>query len=172
MRIFKIIQKLSLFGGIIAGACILLITGLILLEILARSSTGISILIAEEYSAYLLVVFGSMALAYTLKSDGHIRVDLILSKLSSRNKSIVNLICSTIGFIVFVYISFENWRLFFGSWLIKETSMHYSKTLLYLPQFPLFLGSILMALQFLSMFVDYLQNLIKAKGRVIEKERG
>ncbi len=170
MGIFKIIQKLSLLGGIIAGACILLITGLILLEIFTRSSTGTSILIAEEYSAYLLVVFGSMALAYTLKSDGHIRVDLILSKLSSRNKSIVNLLCSTIGLLVFVYISYQTWRLFFGSWLIKETSMHYSKTPLYLPQFPLFLGSILMALQYLSKFAGYLQNLTKAKG--VEKEKG
>lgn len=166
MKIFEIVQKLSLLGGIIAGACILLITGLILLEIFIRSSTGISILIAEEYSAYLLVAFGSMALAYTLKSDGHIRVDLILAKLSSRNKLIVNLLCSTIGFLVFVYISYQTWKLFFGSWVIKETSMHYSKTPIYIPQFSLFLGSVLMALQYLSMFAGHLQNLTKAREEI------
>ena len=94
MRITKIIEKISLIGGVISAICILLMTALIVLEILLRSTTGISILICEEYSAYLLVVFGAMALAHTFKSGGHIRVDLILSKLSPRVRRIVDLGCT------------------------------------------------------------------------------
>lgn len=161
MGILKIIQVLSLAGGIVAGACILLIAGLILIEIFIRSSTGISILIAEEYSAYLLVAFGSMSLAYTLKSEGHIRVNLILSKLSGKPKNIINLFCSAIGFLTFFVVSFHTWKLLYESWNINETSMHYSKTPIYLPQIPLFLGSCLMSLQFLSTVINGLQNFLK-----------
>lgn len=165
MGILRVIQVLSLVGGIVAGACILLITGLILVEIFIRSSTGISILIAEEYSAYLLVVFGSMALAYTLRAEGHIRVNLILSRLSQGPKNIINLFCSAIGFLTFFIVSFHTWKLLYESWNINETSMHYSKTPLYLPQIPLFLGSCLMSLEFLYMLLNNFQNFLKDRGK-------
>jgi len=161
MRLFKLIQTLSSAGGAIAGISILLMSGLILLEILVRSTIGITLFIAEEYSAYLLVIFGTMALAYTLKSEGHIRVELVLSKLSKKNKLIVNFLCSTIGFLVFILIVYQAWNHFHGSWASKETSMYYSKTPLWLPQLPLFIGSALMALQFLCLAASQFQSLVK-----------
>ena len=109
MGVMKLIDRLSSAGGVISGICILLMSGLILLEIVLRLLTGASILICEEYSAYLLVAFGSMALAYTFKSEGHIRVDLILSKLSPRRRETVDLLCGAVGFLVFIYMAFQAW---------------------------------------------------------------
>ena len=163
MKFVKVIERLSEAGGMISGLCILLMSGLILLEILVRSVTRASILIAEEYSAYLLVVFGSMALAYTFKSEGHIRVDLILSKLSPRGRSLVNFFCSLIGFLVFLLVSYQTWGQFSGSWTSRETSMYYSKTPLWLPQVFLFLGPLLMALQMLSSVIVQYRSL-KRRG--------
>jgi len=150
MHMTKIIEKLSSIGGAISAISILLMTGLILLEILLRSFTGISLLICEEYAAYLLVVFGSMALAHTFKADGHIRVDLILSKLSPRSKMVVDLCCTLIGFFVLLYLVVQSWDQFYGSLSSGQTSMYYSKTPLWLPQSFIVLGTGLMVLQLLS----------------------
>ncbi len=172
MKIFKMIERLSSAGGIVSGITIVLMSGLILLEVIMRSVAGISILIAEEYSAYLLVVFGSMALAYTFKSEGHIRVDLILSKLPDRGRSIVHLCCSILGFSVFVFVACQAWGQCYGSWLSHETSMYYSKTPLWLPQFSLFLGSALMALQLLSTVASQFQSLAKNQDEISPKDQG
>lgn len=150
MHMTKIIEKLSSIGGAISAISILLMTGLILLEIILRSFTGISLLICEEYAAYLLVVFGSMALSYTFKSNGHIRVDLILSKLSPRSRLVVDLCCTIIGFLVLLYLVVQSWGQFYGSLSSGETSLYYSKTPLWAPQSFIVAGAGLMVLQFLS----------------------
>jgi TRAP-type C4-dicarboxylate transport system permease small subunit len=165
------IEKLSSAGGAISGVSILLMSGLILLEIILRSVGGFSLLVSEEYSAYLLVVFGSMALADTFKSEGHIRVDLILSKLSVRARLIVNGICSILGFMVFAFVTYQAWGQFYGSWSSKETSMYYSKTPLWLPQLPLFLGSALMGLQLLSSVVIQLKSLGKTREEKLPEDQ-
>jgi TRAP-type transport system small permease protein len=172
MKILKMIERLSSAGGLISGITILLMSGLILLEVIMRSVTGISILIAEEYSAYLLVVFGSMALAYTFKSEGHIRVDLILSKLPDRGRSIVHLCCSILGSSVFVFVACQAWGQCYGSWLSHETSMYYSKTPLWLPQLSIFLGSALMALQLLSEVVSQFRSLGKTQEEISPRDQG
>ena len=172
MRILKVIEKLSSIGGAISGLSIVLMSGLILLEIILRSLAGFSLLISEEYSAYLLVVFGSMALAYTFKSEGHIRVDLVLSKLSVRTRLIVNGLCSILGFMVFAFVTYQAWGQFYGSWLSKETSMYYSKTPLWLPQLPLFLGSALMGLQLLTSVVIQIKSLGKTREQNLPEDQG
>jgi TRAP-type mannitol/chloroaromatic compound transport system permease small subunit len=164
MRITKIIEKISLIGGVIAAISILLMTGLILLEILLRSTTGISTLICEEYSAYLLVVFGAMALAHTFKSGGHIRVDLILSKLSPRARLVVDLCCAIISFFVLVYVVVQAWGYFYGSLSSGQTSMYYSKTPVWAPQIFIVIGTGLMSLQLLSRIATLFRDLGAAAG--------
>ena len=171
MQMTRVIEKLSSIGGVISGISILLMAGLILVEIILRSVTGISVLVCEEYSAYLLVVFGSMALAYTFKSEGHIRVDLILSKLSPRNKQVINLFCTVIAFFVFVYMAFQSWGQFYGSWLSGESSMHFSKTPLWAPQVFIFAGAVLMVLQLLSTAAALFRGLAKTSEDGPEREK-
>lgn len=150
----RTIQRLSAIGGGIASLSILLMAGLILTEIVARAVFGTSTLIAEEYGAYLLVLFGSMALASTLQAEGHIRVDLVLSRLSKRKRLLVDMICSMIGFVVFLFVSYHVGIHFYGSWTSRETSMYSSKTPLWIPQILLVLGCLVMSLQFLGLILD------------------
>jgi TRAP-type mannitol/chloroaromatic compound transport system permease small subunit len=164
MRITKIIEKISLIGGAISAISILLMTALIVLEILLRSTTGISTLICEEYSAYLLVVFGAMALAHTFKSGGHIRVDLILSKLSPRARLVVDLGCTIISFFVLVYMVVQLWVYFCGSLSSGQTSMYYSKTPVWVPQIFIVIGTGLMGLQLLSRIATLFRDLGAAAG--------
>jgi len=83
----------------------------------------------------------------------------VLSKLSGRGRGYVNLGCTVIALFIFVFAAYETWGLFYGSWLSQETSMYYSKTRLWLPQFPIVLGTGLMALQLLASVADQIQSL-------------
>lgn len=163
MKPLRWIEKLSHAGGVAAGICILLMSALILIEIIVRAVGGGSIMIAEEYSAYLLAAFGTLSLAYTFKAGGHIRVDLVLSRLSGQSRDAVNFGCTLIAFFIFVFAAYETWGLFHGSWLSQETSMYYSKTRLWLPQLPIVVGTGLMALQLLASVAEQIQSLGKKR---------
>lgn len=172
MKITRIVEELSSIGGVVSAISILLMTGLILLEIILRFFTGISILICEEYAAYLLVVFGAMALGYTLKSGGHIRVDLLLSKLSPRTHLVVDLCCTIIGFLVLLYVVVHSWDQFYGSWSSRQTSMFFSKTPLWAPQLFIVVGTGLMALQFLATAAALFRRLSMTGGAGGSAEEG
>jgi TRAP-type C4-dicarboxylate transport system permease small subunit len=166
MKLLRIIDGLSSIGGAVSAISILLMTAMILLEVGLRAFTGISLLICEEYAAYLLVVFGSMALGYTLKSGAHIRVDLLLSKLAPKSHQLVDLVCSMIGFSIFIYVAIQSWDQFYGSFTSGQTSMYFSKTPLWVPQIFLVLGTLLMTLQFLSKAAGLLRSMAADQRRL------
>lgn len=153
------IGKLADIGENISGVAIVLMSALILVEIIFRAITGASTMICEEYSAYLLVVFAAMAFAYGFKSDGHIRVDLILSKLPPRGKTVVDLACTIVAFVVFGYVVVQTWGQFYGSWESGETSMYSSRTPLWIPQIWLVVGTAIATLQLLSMVATLVHRL-------------
>lgn len=151
MKISRMVEGVSSFGGAVSSVAVLLMTALILLEVVLRSFTGVSLLICEEYAAYLLVVFGSMALGYALKSGAHIRVDLLLSRFAPTPKRVVDLCCAVAGFLVLAYVAVQSWDQCYGSLTSGQTSMYFSKTPLWVPQVFMVLGTGVMALQFAVM---------------------
>ena len=80
MRI--LLDKLYTGAGIIAGSCIVLITLMILAQIVGRWF-GVIIPSTEDFSGYLLSAASFLALAYTFRQGGHIRVTLLIHLLSS-----------------------------------------------------------------------------------------
>jgi TRAP-type C4-dicarboxylate transport system permease small subunit len=149
-KIFTFIDKTSNFGGACSSLCILVIVLMILLEIAVRSFSGQSTFITEEYSGYLLCWFAFLGLAYTLKTDGHIRVTMLLGRLGPRKKALMEILSGIVGLGVFVYLTTYLGMLFFDSVSTGVRSMHVSQTPLFIPQIVPVLGSALMAVQFVS----------------------
>ena len=150
-RILKYIDTLSSWGGAASGASIVLITSLILIEIAVRTLSGRSTFITEEYSAYLLVCFVFLGMSYTLREDGHIRVNLVLSRLKAPWRDVAELCCAVLGFFAFAYLTWYVTILFLDSLSTGVTSMHVSKTPLCIPRAIPVIGSLMMALQFLCL---------------------
>jgi TRAP-type mannitol/chloroaromatic compound transport system permease small subunit len=77
----------------------------------------------QELEWHLFALIFMMAAAYTLKIDGHVRVDLFHSKLSEKKKAWINFLGAIfflIPFCIIVIISSENFVL--TSFKLKETS--------------------------------------------------
>ncbi|MBM4329687.1 MAG: TRAP transporter small permease [Deltaproteobacteria bacterium] len=141
------INQLSHAGGVAASVLILAISLLILLEIILRTVFAATTLIADEYAAYFLACLVFLGLAYTLKTEGHIRIRLLLSRLSPKGQAYLNLICSAVALIFLIYLSWHIRELFYASVISDSRSLHPSRTPIYIPQFFLLVGSFLMTLQ-------------------------
>jgi TRAP-type C4-dicarboxylate transport system permease small subunit len=160
-KLLKIIDKVCIWGGMASGICILIITALIIIEIAIRAISGQSTFITEEYSAYLLVCFAFLGMAYTLKTDGHIRVSIFLSKVNPTKRQILEIFSGVVGLIVFAYLTVYMSILFFDSLTTGVRSMHVSNTPLFIPQLIPVIGCFFMVLQFISLLEKGLRTLIR-----------
>jgi TRAP-type C4-dicarboxylate transport system permease small subunit len=145
-------------AGITAGACIVLITLMVLAQIVGRWF-GIIIPSTEDFSGYLLAAASFLALAYTFRHGGHIRVTLLVHQLSSRwQRALLNI--ALLVFVVVVgYGAYQLGFLVYESWQFQELSQGYIAIPLWIPQLPMALGALL----FFVALVD--DVIVSFKGR-------
>jgi len=85
---------------------------------LRKSSVGV-----QELEWHIFAVLFLIAAAYTLKLDGHVRVDVIYTLLSPRGKAWINLLGSLVFLIPFSILVIWACKGFISmSWAIQETS--------------------------------------------------
>lgn len=151
------LDKLYTGAGVIAGVCIMLITLMILVQIVGRWF-GVIIPSTEDFSGYLLAASTFLALAYTFRQGGHIRVTLLIHHLSSPLQR------RLMYFVLLVFIAvagFGAWYLTFlvyESWEFDELSQGYIAIPLWIPQVPVALGSIVFFIALLDDIVYALRG--------------
>jgi TRAP-type C4-dicarboxylate transport system permease small subunit len=118
----------------VAGFCYLLITVLICFDIFARKLLGFSTESTTELTGYLMAVGMSWGLAGTLFERGHVRIDVLVQRMSLRVRvwlhlaSLLALVVST-GFYVYGAISIAK-----DSFAFNATDLTTIRTPLVLPQ--------------------------------------
>jgi TRAP-type mannitol/chloroaromatic compound transport system permease small subunit len=163
-KLINAIDMISTKAAGIAGMLTVAMVLLIVLEIVLRSVFAISTLIAHEYSAYFLACLVFLGLAYTLRTEGHIRIGIIVSRLSPRKQAYLNVIGAVIALAFSIYLSMHLWNLFHDSFTLGRLSFHPSRTPLAIPQFFLFAGSVLLALQFAAYIATTILSLMQPPG--------
>jgi TRAP-type C4-dicarboxylate transport system permease small subunit len=162
-KAIALIEKLSRVGGLLSAACIVVMTLLILTETALRLFLERSLFVAEEFSAYLMANFVMLGLAYTLREDGHIRVNLLLSRLQPSGRTLFDLIGYAVGCGIFALLTWELWCVMTDNFVTDQRSMNVTKTPIFIPQIGLVAGSVLMMMQMVAEVVKRLTELIRLK---------
>lgn len=103
----------------LTGILVLLVT----VDVFLRYFLQLSFTALQELEWHLFSIVFLLGAAYTLQKDEHVRVDLFYSKLSERNKAIVNLTGSILFFIPFCLLVVYSSKDFVSvSFQIGETS--------------------------------------------------
>lgn len=122
-------------------------------EIMARAFSSESPFSTWEFSGYLQAGLVMLGAGYALRSGGHIRVNLILTHLGQAGARALDFVCSLIGFVAMAVISWALFELFSGSLQSGSRSYFVTATPLWVPQAVVFLGSVLLTLQFAARMV-------------------
>ena len=164
IQLDRMLVQLYRFSGYAAALCLIAIAILVLISIGSRMMSvyvpGIT-----EYSGYTMAAGSFLALAYTFEQRGHIRVELVLSHLSSKNRWFAEIWCLTIGVIVSVFLAAYCIKLVYFSWKFEEYSEGSDAILLWKPQIFVMIGSIIFAICFMHSFVKFV---VAGKNRSIE----
>ena len=123
--------------------------------VIMRYVYGLSSIFVQESIVYMHATLFMICSAYTLKHDGHVRVDVFYRDASAKTKALVNFLGS-IFFLLPVCGVFwwKSWGFVIQSWLVHEGSRETSGIqAIFLLKTELWLFALLMAVQGISMAI-------------------
>ena len=111
------------YSGKILAWLSLLMAALTALIVVLRYGFNIGSITSQEAVIYMHGALFMLGAAYTLKNEGHVRVDILYQRFSNRTRAWVN----SLGGIIFLiplclFIFGISWNYVAESWAIRETS--------------------------------------------------
>lgn len=153
------IDALSRLDGWLGAGCLVTLTGLMLAEVAVRALSNIlpwvpaDIPVAWEYSSYLMAATFTFGAAMTLRAGGHIRVTLIIARVSPAVRRWMETVLAAFGFGMTGFLA---WAMAYFTWRsfdAGQTSVS-SGTLVWIPQAFVTFGIILLMIQFFARFIQ------------------
>lgn len=107
-RFFAFEDKLILALAYFCGLLFILYSFYVAFEVIGRHFLGVFTGITDEIGGYVLALGGSLGLAYTLRAEGHVRIDVIFGFIPDRFRpwfdSISMAVMVVFGFVATRYI--------------------------------------------------------------------
>ncbi|UYN97095.1 MAG: TRAP transporter small permease [Enhydrobacter sp.] len=158
------IDRLGRLDGWLGALCLAALACLMMAEVALRSLSDVfpvlpsDIPVAWEYGSYLMAAAFTFGVAMTLRAGGHIRVTIVLARLSPAVRRWAEVVLAAIGtaftgFLAYSLVNFT-WRSFDSG----QTSIS-SGSPLWVPQALITLGICLVVIQFVARFVRALLGL-------------
>jgi TRAP-type C4-dicarboxylate transport system permease small subunit len=160
-RLVNALDKLSGFGGFLAGAMMCVGVALIVAEIIMRTGLNRTLYVTEEYAGYLMAMLTFCALGYTLRERGHIRMTFLHKVVVGRKRVVLDMVCLIVGFCFCLVLTYFTALFFWDSVVSGSRSMQISRTYLAIPQAFLPFGATIISLQFLS---EFLKSVLVLRG--------
>ena len=148
-RIGKIFDSINTLMVIVCAVLVVGLTFIVGADITLRYLFNKPLGWVKEVSEYTLVGLGFLAAAWILKDDAHVKMDLILTKVSPRTQTMMNLITSVISTIVVAIITWFSVRVtidFYQTKIVTPSVLEPPKWIL---MTPIIVGSFLLIVQFI-----------------------
>jgi TRAP-type C4-dicarboxylate transport system permease small subunit len=148
----KIIHFLSRIMNIFASAVLVAMMLLTVADVCLRYFLRQPILGATELTENMMVCMAFFALAWCAGQQGHLRVDLVVSRFSPRMQAVFDSITSMVGLIIVALIA---WRSFLEGLAVRQLNI--ISSLLKIPAFPFYYvvaaGCALLCLVMVAQFI-------------------
>jgi len=145
-RIAYLIEKIADLGGYISGWLVPLMMILVAVEVFTRYVLHQPLMVADEFSAYMLVALSYLGMAYTWRQGGHVRISILVSRLPFRVSSWIR----TGGLILILIFMIEldrvGYKMIVYALKINLKSSTWLTVPLFWPQLTVFIGFVLLTL--------------------------
>lgn len=142
---------------VLSGASLVIMTLLILAQIIARSM-DIVIPSSEDFAGWLLSATVFFGLAYTFNAGGHIRVSILLIRLSPSVRRYLELFNLLMALLISGFLMFYTAYTVFDSFIYEEVTDTYLAVPLWMVQMPMALGSLFLFIAIVDSAVTALKG--------------
>lgn len=144
------LDRFFLWTGYLAGALFFGLAFFVTYDVLARkwgSAVGLpTTRVTDEISGYILVLAATWGFAYTLRTDAHVRIDVLLPRMPPWLRALADRLASLVMAGFAVLFAWRIWILVEDSWETGIRSSTYLLMPLWVPQVILGVGFSLLAL--------------------------
>ncbi|MFC1870853.1 TRAP transporter small permease subunit [Chloroflexota bacterium] len=160
----KIIDRISELVGKAASFLVLPLAGVMGYDVIARYVFNAPTIWAHETTTFLFGALSILGIAYTLKVNGHINVDIIHKRFSPRARAIVDIVTSLLFFSFCSVLLWKGFEMAWSSLIVLEFS---ARTPWEPPIYPIKMtmpiAAFLLLLQGLAKFIRDLTTAIKGR---------
>ncbi len=165
-RILDVIYSSSagLAAIFIFGICLLVATQVLMnlidrvMILFGHSAFGLSVPSYADFTGFFLAASSFLALAYTMRAGGHIRVTLMLHRLTGNWRHYIELFCLFIAGAVTLYFTYYTGSLVWDSYDYHDLSSGIISVPLWIPQSTMLLGLVILSISFVDDFVCVLRG--------------
>jgi TRAP-type C4-dicarboxylate transport system permease small subunit len=118
----------------LCGALFMVLAFYTTFDVIGRRYLGVFSGVTDEMSEYALAMGASWALAYTLKTGGHVRVDILLPRMPALVRRAADALAMAIMALFAGTVSFFLWKLVASSYAIGATGHSIIQTPQWVPQ--------------------------------------
>jgi TRAP-type C4-dicarboxylate transport system permease small subunit len=153
------IDVLGRLDGWLGALCLASLTCLMIAEVAVRALSNVfpwvpaDIPVAWEYSSYLMAAAFTFGAAMTLRAGGHIRVTLVLARVTPATRRWIETVLAALGVGFSGYLALAMVNFTWRSFVSDQTSIS-SATPLWIPQLLITFGICLLVLQFVARFLQ------------------
>lgn len=143
--------------GLLAGISLVGIAVLVMLQIVARLA-GFVVSWTAEFAGYAMAAASFLALAYTFNTGGHIRVMLVFDRLPRAAARITEALCLLAGTAICGFFAWNSAVMTWQSYQFNEMGQGSVAVPLWIPQIPMTLGLIALAVSLLDNLLRFLRR--------------
>ena len=158
-KVLNLFDRLVTLGAILVGVILVILTLSVSYAVVVRSTLGWTIKGALEWWEYSLVFVTFLGSAWVLKMEGHVSMDILVSRLKPRHQALISGSVSILGLITCVILTvYGVWATLHdfqtGQCLIAELKIYRFPLIMVIP-----LGSFLLSGEFLRRALRYFKGL-------------
>ncbi len=160
----KFLDTLYWICGILAGIFMVGIAFCILTA-LAGAIFGFAVRSMDEFAGYSMAAASFLGFSYTFHAKEHIRVSLVIERLSDPKRKVMEIWSHALGSIIASFFAWYSVKMTIVSWQINEMSQGLIPLPLWIPQSSMAIGTVVLA----CALIDKLVILLKAGGEVTKE---
>ncbi len=140
--------------NLVAASAILVVMVLVTTQIVSRK-LGQAIPGIYESAELLMVAIVFLGLAYTQSQHGHVRMELLVIRLSPRWRNTLEVFTLLLSLGLFVIITYKSWGNAYQSWQMKDVTMGLIDWPVWPAKILVPIGSGLLSLRFIAQLLRY-----------------
>ena len=153
----KIRHYFYLSSVVLSGGSLVIMTLLILAQITARAFDTV-IPSSEDFAGWLLSATIFFGLAYTFNVGGHIRVTMLLTRLSEKKRHFQEYVNIIVALLITSYFAFYSLFTVYDSYIYEEVSDTYLVVPLWMVQMPMGVGSLFLFIAVVDSFIEMISG--------------
>ncbi|MDP2931856.1 MAG: TRAP transporter small permease [Chloroflexota bacterium] len=161
-----VLHKIVFWGGYLSSWLVPIMMVLVFTEVVARYGFRRPLMVADEFSAYMLVTIAFLGTAMTWKERGHVRITALVDILPTRAAAWLRLITLVIALVMAILVTKSSIDYMVRSFSVHMRSSTWLNVPLQGPQLTILIGFILLSLLLL---LEIIRNIASIRSGQFEE---